>query len=79
MDRVVIDYGNSFKVYVNDSIWLGQLNPPIEKYFNLIKGRDSITPNKLKYFLDSKGIIFELDSVKMKRKLVTIYIDRIEN
>ncbi|HEV7349858.1 hypothetical protein [Telluribacter sp.] len=66
---IKIKVNKNFNVYINDSLYLGQINPPLDRYFKKNNKYDYISDSRMTYNLYSVGISFQLDSLKMKRCL----------
>ncbi|MGE5437833.1 MAG: hypothetical protein ACM3O3_11440 [Syntrophothermus sp.] len=75
LENITIKANPDFLVFIHDSISLGQINPPIEKFYELkSESYDLISDNNLVYHFYSKGISFRLDSFSKSRKLVEVTI-----
>jgi len=77
LKRVRIQDSRDLIVFVNDSIILGQSNPPIDIYFKKKNKSDYISDNWLTYNLYSQGISFRLDSIGQTRKLKEVLVHNI--
>jgi hypothetical protein len=74
---IVISACDSLNGIINDSITLGQTNPPIDKYFPKKNKYDYISNERLEYDIRSYGISFKLEKVSNMKRLKAVYVYRI--
>jgi hypothetical protein len=80
LNSINIGHDDSFRVFLNDSVRLGQINPPIEKVYKFrSKMFDYFHEPSLTYHIYSRGISFRLDSVKYGLELKEISVHYIIN
>jgi hypothetical protein len=79
LNTINIGRNEQISTFLNDSVKLGQINPPIEKVYKFRNEFDYFHEPSLTYHLYSRGISFKLDSVKGGLKLTEISVHYIIN
>lgn len=79
-DKLILQYitiknNPNYSVFIHDSISIGQINPPIDRFYELkSESYDFLSADYLVYHFYSQGISFRLDSVSKGRKLIELTV-----
>jgi hypothetical protein len=67
---ITVKNSDSYTVKINENIMLGDINPPIDKYFQKLNKYDYISKDSLTYNLYSQGISFQFEKFNSGRILI---------
>ncbi len=74
LNWISIEKSKDLEVKIADDLYLGDTNPNLQLKFNKVNGHDYISENGLTYNLYSKGISFDLDSIRGERILTEVSV-----
>jgi hypothetical protein len=75
LQYITIKENPDYSVFIHDNISLGQINPPIDQFYELkSESYDFQSDDNLVYHFYSQGISFRLDSVLNGRQLIEVTV-----